>query len=181
MALTYTPPSDPNKTCSLFSLTATNGKTYSLDHFKEKILVIMFICNHCPYVRLLENRIIRLVQYFKKKNIRFIGICSNDSKTYPEDSFENLKKRAKEKNYNFIYLHDPSQKIAQKFSAVCTPDFFIYNDKRKQVWRGRFDDSVESEKKVKKEEMKQAIEALLDDKKPPIEQPSFGCSIKWIR
>ena len=179
MALKYTPPSNPRKKCPSFNLPALDGKNYTLESFKEKILVFMFICNHCPYVQLLENRIIKLTRFFKNKSVRFIGICSNDAQTYPEDSFSNLKKRWKKKNFGFVYLFDETQKTAQKFSAVCTPDFFMYNKKRKQVWRGRFDDSVEDETQVSKEEMKMAVQSLLKDEKPPIEKPSFGCSIKW--
>ena len=180
MALVYTPKSNPKKKCPVFSLKALDGKIYHSNKIKEDILAIMFICNHCPYVRLVEGRLLRLVDDFKKKSVRFVGICSNDAETYPEDSFENLKKRAKQKKYNFLYLHDPTQKSARDFEAVCTPDFFIYDKKRRQVWRGRLDDSLESEKKVKKQEMKLAIESLLKGQKPSIEEPSFGCSIKWI-
>ena len=179
MALTYTPPSNAKKTLPVFSLPAVDGNTYTIDTFKEKVLVIMFICNHCPYVQCLEDRILKLIKFFKNKSVRFVGICSNDSKTYPEDSFSNLKKTWKKKNYGFIYLHDEMQAVAKKLQAVCTPDFFIYNQKRRQAWRGRFDDSVEDEDNVKTEEMKQAIQSVLKNKKPPIEKPSCGCSIKW--
>ena len=121
MALTYTPPSNSRLKCPLFSLPAVDGNTYSPDHFKEKILVIMFICNHCPYVLLLEKRIIHLVQHFKNKSVRFVGICSNDAQTYPEDSFMNMKKRARQKKYNFTYLRDETQKTARLFFSGLHP------------------------------------------------------------
>lgn len=179
MALKYTPPSQLKNKCPHFSCKSLNGKTYTQNDFKEKLLVFMFICNHCPYVQLIEERLLKLVKYFKKQNVRFIGVCSNDAKTFPEDSFSELKKTWEKSNKPFTYLFDEEQKLAQSFKAVCTPDFMIYNQDRKQAWRGRMDDSVESEKKVQVEEMKQAIEALLQDQKPSIEEPSFGCSIKW--
>lgn len=179
MALKYTPPSSLKKKCPGFSLKALDGKVYTQEDFKEKILVFMFICSHCPYVQLIEDRILKLVRYFKNKSVRFIGICSNDAETYPEDSPASLKKRYKQKKFNFVYLVDETQKTAQAFSAVCTPDFFIYNQNRKQAWRGRLDDSVEDESQVTQEEMKLAVQSLLNNKKPPIEKPSFGCSIKW--
>ena len=179
MALKYTPPSQLKNKCPNFSCKALDGKTYTQKDFKEKLIVFMFICNHCPYVQLIEDRILKLILYFKKQNVRFIGICSNDSQTYPEDSFSELKKRWKENKKPFVYLFDEDQKLAQDFKAVCTPDFMIYNKDRRQVWRGRIDDSVENEKKVQTEEMKQAIERLLQNQKPLIEEPSFGCSIKW--
>lgn len=179
MALTYTPPSDPRKSLPSFSLLGLDDKTYSGSDFKEKALLIMFICNHCPYVRQLEDRILKLVDFFKDENVKFVGICSNDPKTYPEDATENLKKRYKEKNYNFLYLVDDKAQVARLFEAVCTPDFFLYNQDRKQIWRGRLDDCADSEKEVTKEEMKEAIKKVLQNKTPEIEKPSCGCSIKW--
>lgn len=179
MALAYTPSSDSNKTLPTFRLLGVDGNYYQDTSFNEKILVIMFICNHCPYVRILEDRIIEIVNFFNGKDVRFLGVCSNDPQTYPEDSFENLKKRARDKKYGFLYLSDARAQLAQKCEAVCTPDFFIYNKDRKQSWRGRFDDSTDDPKNIQKEEMKLAIESLLKDQKPEVEQPSKGCSIKW--
>ena len=177
--LKYTPASQLKNKCPEFSCKALDDQIYSQKDFKEKLVVFMFICNHCPYVKLIEDRILKLTKYFKNKDVRFVGICSNDAQTYPEDSFSNLKKKWIQNQKPFTYLFDEDQSLAQSFGAVCTPDFMIYNSDRKQVWRGRIDDSVENEKKVQIEEMKQAIEYLLQNKKPPVEEPSFGCSIKW--
>ncbi len=182
MALTITPEVELGTDCPDFTLPAVDGKTYSLKDFqKGKPLVIMFICNHCPYVQAIEDRLIQLGVDLKAHNIPVIGICSNDAESHPEDSFENLQKRSLEKNYSFLYLYDESQQIARTFGAVCTPDFFVYNNEHKLAYRGRLDDSWKDASKVTQRELFDAVLKLKDNK--PInnpQTPSMGCSIKWI-
>lgn len=182
MALTFTPFPDLGNDCPDFELPAVDGKTYALADFpKGSPLVIMFICNHCPYVKAIEDRLIQLGEDLKKQNVQVVAICSNDEHSHPEDSFENLKKRAEEKKYSFIYLHDKSQTVAHKFGAVCTPDYFVYDKDHKLAYRGRLDDSWKDPEKVTKRELFEAVQLLLRNEKVSDQQtPSMGCSIKWI-
>lgn len=169
--------------CPDFTLPATNGKTYSLKNFlNNKPLVIMFICNHCPYVKAIEDRLIQLGADLNELDINVVAICSNDSISYPEDSFENLQMRAKQKNYSFIYLHDESQDVAKKFGAICTPDYFVYDGQAKLAYRGRLDDSWKEPSLVKTRELYEAVLEIAAGKpvsKP--QTPSMGCSIKWMK
>lgn len=181
MALTYTPDPEINKACPDFHLPAVDGKFYSLQDFKVgQPLVVMFICNHCPYVVAVEDRLIELGHKLKAENIPLIAICSNDAEDYPADSFQNLQIRAREKKYPFVYLHDESQEVAKKFGAVCTPDFFVYDKDLKLAYRGRLDDSWKEPAKVTREELLEAALALKEGHKLNDKQtPSMGCSIKW--
>lgn len=181
MALTYTPQAELGSPCPDFTLPGVDGKIYKLSDFQNaKALVVMFICNHCPYVRAVEDRIIRLAQEMTPKNVNFVAICSNDAEDYPEDSFENLRARWLEKEYGFPYLWDDRQGVAKAFGAVCTPDFFVYDDQLKLVYRGRLDDSWKDPQAVKNEELKTALQNLLQSQPVTKEQfPSMGCSIKW--
>lgn len=166
-----------------FKLSAVDGKTYSeKDFINGKPLVIMFICNHCPYVQAIEDRLIQLGNDLKQKKINVVAICSNDEITYPDDSFENLKKRALEKNYSFAYLHDKTQDVAKKFGAVCTPDYFVYDKSGGLAYRGRLDDSWKDANLVKNRELFDAVIELNENKKiSRVQTPSMGCSIKWIK
>lgn len=182
MATTYTPAMDLGTQCPDFSLPGVDGKNYSLKDFSNgQPLVIMFICNHCPYVKAVEDRLITLANDLKKISVNVIAICSNDSEGHPEDSFEGLKKRSEEKKYPFKYLHDKSQKVAHSFGAVCTPDFFVYDKNLKAAYRGRLDDSWKDASKVKTRELYEAVLALDKDQKISDQQiPSMGCNIKWL-
>ena len=182
MALTYTPEAELGQPCHEFTLPAVDGKTYSLNSFAQsKVLVLMFICNHCPYVKAVEDRLIALGRFFKSSDVAFAAICSNDPTDHPEDTFENLKARWSEKSYPFPYLHDREQVVARAFDAVCTPDFFVYDSNRRLAYRGRLDDNWKDPSKIKSEDMKQAIQNLLNGMKISNQQyPSMGCSIKWI-
>lgn len=181
MALTYTPQDELGTVCPDFTLQATDGKTYSLKNFTNgNPFVVMFICNHCPYVKAIEDRLIELGHQLKSKNISVVAISSNDADTYPDDSFIELKKRAEYKNYPFPYLYDDSQEVAKRFGAVCTPDFFVYNKKSQLAYRGRLDNSWKEPGKVTRRELLNAVESLLiSDEFPKGQTPSMGCSIKW--
>lgn len=182
MALTITPFPDIGLKVPDFTLPAVDGKTYSLKDFGSSTpLVVMFICNHCPYVQAVEDRLIQLGHDLKALNVPVIAICSNDEETYPEDNFANLKKRWEEKKYPFAYLHDKTQEVAKKFGALCTPDFFVYDKDHKLAYRGRLDDSWKDASKVKKQELLEAVKVLAAGQPAPQQQtPSMGCSIKWL-
>ena len=184
MALTFTPQAELGTPAPDFQLPAVvDGKTYSLQDFaKQKPFLVLFICNHCPYVKAIEDRLISLGHELKAQNVPVVAICSNDPTENSEDSFENLKKRALEKNYPFPYLHDPDQKAAQAFGAVCTPDFFLYDSTGRLAYRGRLDDSWKDAQKVQKRELFEAVQLLLQNQKVPEKQiPSMGCNIKWTK
>lgn len=181
MALTYTPSPDLGRTCPDFSLPGTDGRTYTrADVQKGQPFVIMFICNHCPYVKAIEDRLITLGHDLAQLQIPVLAISANDSSRYAEDSFDNMKKRALEKRYSFPYLHDESQAVAKEFGAVCTPDYFVYDRSGCLAYRGRLDDSWKDPSQVKTRELYQACIELAAGRSAPTNQaPSMGCSIKW--
>lgn len=164
-----------------FSLPCIDGQTYTQDSFPDaKALVIIFMCNHCPYVQGLWPRLIKLQNDYKYKRVQLIGINSNDDANFPEDSFDNMKKYAESMGQNFPYLRDETQNTAKEFSAVCTPDIFVHDSQRMLVYHGRFDDNWKDEKNVKTFDLKDAVDAILAGSKPKEGQiPSMGCSIKW--
>jgi len=164
-----------------FDLPAVDGKRYTLENFADrKVLVVMFICNHCPYVMAVEDRIIELQREYAGKSVQLVGICSNDPLDYPEDSFENLRKRWHSRNYGFPYLHDEEQTVAKSFGAVCTPEFFVYGPDRTLAYHGRLDDNWKEPYHVVRRDLKEAVDRLLRDQSvDPNQVPSMGCSIKW--
>jgi peroxiredoxin len=176
-----TPPAELGAACPDFNLPAVDGKRYRRDDFAAKpVLVVMFICNHCPYVKAVEDRLIRLARELGPRGVQFVAVCANDAENYPDDAFDNLAARWREKGYGFPYLHDEAQDVARAFGAVCTPDIFVYDRARRLAYRGRIDDSWKDESKVTRRELAAALEALAEDRKPSTEQrPSMGCSIKW--
>ena len=167
-----------------FSLQSTDGNLINLSDIKgQRGFLLMFICNHCPYVQAIINFLVNDVKYLEKIGIKSAAIMSNDTKSYPEDSFENMKKFAKENNFSFPYLYDEDQKVAKKYSAVCTPDFFGYNNNSELQYRGRILDA----KKIKPihsgdTELRKAMKLITETGKGPQKQiPSMGCSIKWFK
>ncbi|MBO1223025.1 MAG: thioredoxin family protein [Candidatus Scalindua sediminis] len=164
-----------------FCLKGVDGKMHSPADYKDKdVLVIVIMCNHCPYVQAVDSRLVQLQEKFAKRNVQFIGINPNDDITYPEDNFENMVKRASEKGYNFPYLRDDDQSIAKKYQAQCTPDIYVYDKERELCYHGRVDDNWQEPDKATSHDLSDAIEALLEGKKPSSNQhPSMGCSIKW--
>lgn len=164
-----------------FNLPGTDSKNYSLESFKDsKVLVVMFTCNHCPYVRAYEGRLVSLQSLFKDKGVSFVAINSNDEENYPEDNFENMVKRAREKKYNFPYLRDKSQEVAKMFGASYTPEVFVFDGKRVLQYHGRIDDNWQEPDKVTKHNLKESIEAMLLGK--PIARANtqaIGCTVKW--
>ena len=163
-----------------FSLPATDGKTYSLSDFKDvKALLIIFMCNHCPYVKPKIEEMKRITADYKDKGLVVVGINPNDENYIPEDSFDNMKKVVEEKGINFIYLRDESQEIARAYGASCTPDPFLFDSEHKLIFHSRIDDK-HSDEPVNKHEMHEAIGQFLETGKISLkESPSMGCSIKW--
>lgn len=164
-----------------FNLRGVDGKIYSLDNFKDKkILCIIFMCNHCPYVIATQDRINQIARDYTDRSFALVGINPNDDITYPEDSFENMKLRAKEKGYIFPYLRDDTQETAKAYDAACTPDIFLYDKNRILKYRGRIDDNWKDENNVIRYELRMAIDLLLEDKEIDFAMiPTIGCSIKW--
>lgn len=172
---------EPDEPAPNFELPGIDGKTYTLDDFSEfDVLCIVFMCNHCPYVQAVIDRLIKLQDEFKDKRVRFVGINSNDSENYPEDSFEKMSEYADSWGLNFPYLRDETQEVAKKYKAQCTPDIFVYDKERKLVYHGRIDDNWKEPEKAEKHELKKAIENLIKGEIVDENQnPSMGCSIKW--
>ena len=164
-----------------FNLKGVDGKYYSLNDFKDKkVLCIIFMCNHCPYVVAVQQRINQIAKDYGGKSFALVGINPNDPVTYPDDSYENMKVRAKEEGYVFPYLWDETQEIARKYDAVCTPDVYLYDDNRILKYRGRIDDNWKDETSVTRNELRMAVDRLLENKDIEFEMvPSLGCSIKW--
>ena len=163
-----------------FSLPGVDGKTHSLVSFKDKpLLVVAFWCNHCPYVQAWEDRTIVLQREFAAQGVQFVAINANDETSYPEDDFGHMVSRSKAKGYNFPYLRDETQKIAEAYGAVCTPDFFVFDATRKLRYRGKLDDSKDP-KGVKQHVLKQVLDALVARRDLTVTfVPPMGCSIKW--
>ena len=147
----------------------------------DKATVIMFICNHCPFVKHVNEQLVKLAMDYQQKGVSFIAINSNDVDNYPEDSPEKMKKYAAKLNYPFPYLYDETQEVAKEYDAACTPDFYIFNKDLKCVYRGQLDDSRPGNgKPVTGKDMRQALDALLAGEEVSKEQlPSIGCNIKW--
>jgi len=164
-----------------FKLPGIDGVKYSLDTFVDsKVLVIIFMCNHCPYVKAVIQRLIDLQEDTLSQGVRLVGINCNDAQKYPDDSFENMQKVATEWGMNFSYLFDESQTVAKKYDAVCTPDIYVYGKEKKLLYRGRIDDNWENVEQVTQRDLKQAIDCILAGQEVPAKQvPSMGCSIKW--
>ena len=182
MTLTKTPICDFGKGAKSFSLKSTENKTVSLNDVRGKNgTLIMFICNHCPYVKAVIDDIVNDSNILKKEGINFLAIMSNDVKNYPEDSFENMVNFAKENHFNFPYLIDETQEIAKTYGAVCTPDFFGYNKSLELHYRGRIRE-LRDLKPIRNDEsdLSKAMKLIAQTGKGPENQiPSMGCSIKW--
>lgn len=164
-----------------FNLIGVDGKNYSLSSFSDKkILVVIFSCNHCPYVQAYEERIISLQKDFAEKGVQLVAINSNEDVHYPEDSFDEMIKRSKEKKYNFPYLRDESQVVAKAYGATHTPEIFLFDDQRKLRYHGKIDDNWKEPDRVKFTYLRNAIQEVLEGKEVSIPETfSIGCTIKW--
>ena len=183
MALTKTPICDFGKKAENFELNSTDNKIISLNDIKgENGALIMFICNHCPYVKAVVDDIVEDCKKLESNGIKSVAICSNDIKNYPEDSFDNMIKFSKNHKFNFPYLFDETQKIARTYGAVCTPDFFGYNKNLELQYRGRIRELKELKPVGSGDsELYKAMKQIDENEKGPADQiPSMGCNIKWI-
>jgi peroxiredoxin len=166
-----------------FSLVDTDGKTVSLADFKNaKGLLVVFMCNHCPYVKHVADELKKLADEAMAQRIAVVGISSNDAAAYPDDSPEKMKVEKQQRGYAFPYLFDATQSVAKAYHAACTPDFFLFDAHQKLVYRGQMDGSrPKTDKPVTGRDLRSAIEALLSGKGPlEVQTPSLGCNIKWV-
>jgi peroxiredoxin len=181
MALMQAPVCDFGLPAPGFALPGVDGKTWSLAECRgPKGLLVMFICNHCPYVKAVRERIIRDARDMQQLGIGVVAISANDPADYPEDSFENMKRVAQQYRYPFPYLFDESQQVAKEYGAVCTPDFFGYNADLGLQYRGRLDESRKEAVPNARRDLYEAMKQVAETGQGPSEQiPSMGCSIKW--
>ena len=182
MAMTTPPVCDFDRPAPDFSLPATDGKTYALSDIKgPNGALIMFICNHCPYVLAIMDKIVRDAKDLSDQGVGVVAICSNDAVNYPADSFEKMAEMAVAQGFPFPYLHDEDQSVARAYGAECTPDFFGYNAELGLQYRGRLDASRASKADPNlPRDLFSAMSEVARTGKGPLEQiPSMGCSIKW--
>ena len=183
MTLTETPICNFGEKAKNFDLISTDNKKISLNNVKGKNgTLVMFICNHCPYVKAIIRNIVEDVKYLETLNIKSVAIMSNDVKNYPEDSFENMIAFSKLNNFSFPYLFDETQKIAKDYGAVCTPDFFGYNSNLELQYRGRIRELKNLKPVIKGDsDLITAMKLIVESGKGPKKQiPSMGCNIKWF-
>lgn len=174
-----------------FTLPSTDGTPLSLGDFAQAdALVVLFICNHCPYVIHIAPALTDLATEYMRRNVAFVAINSNDTESYPADSFEKMKEEKARRNYPFPYLFDESQAVAQAYKAACTPDLFVFNRQRQLVYRGQFDDTRperissgnynSGKSPATGADLRHALDLLLKgDALPEVQAPSMGCNIKW--
>jgi peroxiredoxin len=164
-----------------FTLPGVDGHDRALASFKDKaVVVVVFTCNHCPYAQAYEDRLIAIQRDFAPKGVQLIAINSNDAAGYPEDSFDNMVKRAQKKQFNFPYLRDETQRAARAYGAEYTPEAFVFNSRLELCYVGRVDDNWQHPEKVRSPDLRQAIDAVLAGQ--PVENPvthAIGCTIKW--
>lgn len=191
MALTESTMMELGCAAPSFSLPSTDGAQVNLTDFKGKAgLVVLFICNHCPYVIHIAPALAKLAAEYQQKNIGFVAISSNDAASYPADSFELMKEEKAKQGYTFPYLYDESQAVAKAYGAACTPDLYLFDSQYHLVYRGQFDDTRphrissgnydSSAAPATGADLKGALDLLLAGQEIPAKQyPSIGCNIKW--
>ena len=163
-------------------LDVVSEKMYALDQLSsDKGTVIVFMCNHCPFVKYILNKLVEVAREYKEKGISFIAINSNDTIRFPADNPAHMKELAQENNFSFPYLYDETQEVAKSYQAACTPDFYVFDGNLECVYRGQFDDArPQTDTPVTGKDLKQALDCLLKGKPVPQDQkPSIGCNIKW--
>jgi peroxiredoxin len=178
---TTAPPGELGSTAADFSLPATDGRRCALADVRgPQGVLVAFICNHCPYVRAIRSRLVRDARELQALGVGVVAINSNDALTYPEDSFENMRRIAIEWQLPFPYLYDESQQVARAYAAVCTPDFFGYDAQLKLRYRGRLDSSGKEARDDAQRELFDAMRSIAaGGVAPAVQNPSIGCSIKW--
>jgi peroxiredoxin len=164
-----------------FALPDTDGRTVRLADFDGKPLLVIFLCNHCPYVKHIANDLAQVTAKYLGKGVAVVGINANDAQRYPDDSPEAMRQEARRRGYAFPYLFDESQQVARAYDAQCTPDFFLYGADRRLAYRGQFDDARPGNgKPITGADLTAAVDAVLAGRTPVATQkPSMGCNIKW--
>jgi peroxiredoxin len=164
-----------------FSLPGIDGKQHSLDDYRGKeAIAVIFSCNHCPYVRAWEDRMVKIQSDYVDKGVQLIAINANDATKYPDDSFSKMKERAREKNFNFPYLYDELQEIARAYGAERTPEVFVFSKDGVLRYHGAIDDNYDDPAAVKSQYLRDALDAVLARKPAPVtETKPVGCTIKW--
>ena len=166
-----------------FELPDFSGKVHRISDYQGKPLLVGFICNHCPFVKHIADKLAELTAEFQKRGVGVVLISANDVSTHPQDSPEKMAKFAEERGLEVPYLYDETQEVAKAYEAACTPDFFLFDASQKLVYRGQFDDSRPGNNvPVTGKDLRDAVEAVLQGRSPREEQkPSVGCNIKWKR
>jgi peroxiredoxin len=163
-----------------FTLIGTDNLKHSLTDYPGNCAVVIFSCNHCPYVRAWEDRMVAIQGDYASKGVHLIAINSNDAEHYPEDNFENMKARAKDKHFSFPYLRDEDQTVAKLYGAQRTPEVFVFDRDSKLRYHGAIDDNYDDPSAVKRHYLRNALDALVGKTKPPVpETQPVGCTIKW--
>lgn len=165
-----------------FHLLDVTGKNVSRDDYVGSLgLLVMFVCNHCPYVKHIQAGLVQFAKDYQPKGLAIVAISSNDADKYPDDSPAKMQEEARIAGYTFAYLHDPTQAVAKAYRAACTPDFFLFDKNYKLVYRGQFDSArPKNTEPVTGRDMRAAVNTLLAGRVPSVEQvPSVGCNIKW--
>ena len=164
-----------------FSLPGVDGNAWSLDSFTDaELLVVVFTCNHCPYAVASEDRLLEIQRDYQDRGVRLVAISSNDADKYPDDSFDEMRKRAADKAFTFPYLYDESQEVARAYDAACTPDVFVFDRDRKLIYNGRIDDNWQHPEEADRQDLRAVLDAALERRTVDFEHiPSMGCSIKW--
>ncbi|GIX03485.1 MAG: thioredoxin family protein [Planctomycetaceae bacterium] len=165
-----------------FRLPNIDGNMVSLEDFSDRpVLVVMFICNHCPFVKHLREALAQFAREYQSKGVGIVAINSNDVTTHPDDSPQRMVEEARAAGYTFPYLYDETQEVAKAYRAACTPDFYVFDAQRSLVYRGQFDDSRPGNgKPITGADLRAAVETALAGKPPLLQQrPSIGCNIKW--
>ena len=164
-----------------FNLPSVDGRTYSLDSFASTpVLVVIFSCNHCPYVQAYEDRMVTIQRDYRDRGVQFVAINANDDKNYPEDSFARMVERAKAKGFNFPYLRDATQTVAQAYGATHTPHLFVFDRERRLRYTGKIDDNWQDPSAVSRHYLREALDALLQGSAPTeAKTHAIGCTIKW--
>ena len=168
------------QTAPSFTLPGVDGSDHSLDDYSDaRVLVLVQSCNHCPYVQAWENRLIAIQKDYAERGVRFVAISSNDAVSHPEDSFDEMQTRARERSFNFDYLYDEQQSIARALGSERTPEVFVFDSNRKLAYHGAIDDNRD-ETAVATHYLRNALDAVLDEAVPAVtDTPAVGCTVKW--
>lgn len=164
-----------------FALRGVDGQEHSLASYADKdVVVVVFSCNHCPYVRAWEDRMVQVQADYADKGVQLIAINANDAKKYPDDDFDSMQARAQEKGFNFPYVRDETQEVARAYGAERTPEFFVFDKERKLSYHGALDDNYDNPAQVQHQYLRDALDAVLAGQTPATtETPPVGCTIKW--